>query len=199
MDPFIWPCKSRAASLNLHTAALCVARGTCWKRWTIGRGSERGSGIFVMMAWQDDENEAILTAKKVDLIFCFLLVIYISYQRYLLIIDYNSSQIPGIFFTTFTHFYADKCLRSFFLSYHYYKYRIQKLGGKKKGWIERITMTKSRKKRMMDSRYMLACPDNVNITSKEGIFSTMPPNWTWFIKTEYTRERERAGGTGVFL
>ena len=31
-----------------------VALKTCWKRWTIGRGGEKGSGISVMMAWDDD-------------------------------------------------------------------------------------------------------------------------------------------------
>ena len=30
-----------------------VALGTCWKRWTIGRGGERGSGMSVLMARQE--------------------------------------------------------------------------------------------------------------------------------------------------
>ena len=32
-----------------------VALRTCRKRWTIGRGGERGSGISVLMARQDDD------------------------------------------------------------------------------------------------------------------------------------------------
>ena len=32
-----------------------VALGTCGKWWTIGRGGERGSGISMLMAQQDDE------------------------------------------------------------------------------------------------------------------------------------------------
>ena len=33
-----------------------VALMTCRKRWTIGRGGERGSGISVLMAPQDDDD-----------------------------------------------------------------------------------------------------------------------------------------------
>ena len=36
-----------------------VALRTFWKRWTIGRGGEKGSGISVPMARHDDDNEAI--------------------------------------------------------------------------------------------------------------------------------------------
>ena len=32
-----------------------VALRTCWKRWTIVRGGERGSGISVLMVQQDDD------------------------------------------------------------------------------------------------------------------------------------------------
>ena len=34
-----------------------VALRTCWKQWTIGRGSERGSGRSVLMAWHDDDDD----------------------------------------------------------------------------------------------------------------------------------------------
>ena len=33
-----------------------VPQWTCRKWWTIGRGGERGSGISVLMAWQDDDH-----------------------------------------------------------------------------------------------------------------------------------------------
>ena len=32
-----------------------VGMRTCRKRWMIGRGGERGSGISVLIAWQDDD------------------------------------------------------------------------------------------------------------------------------------------------
>ena len=32
-----------------------IALRTCWKRWTIGRGGERGSEISVLMARHDDD------------------------------------------------------------------------------------------------------------------------------------------------
>ena len=32
-----------------------VALKTCQRRWMIGRSGERGSGIFVLVAWHDDE------------------------------------------------------------------------------------------------------------------------------------------------
>ena len=34
-----------------------IALRTCWKRWTIGRGGERGSEISVLMAWQDYDDD----------------------------------------------------------------------------------------------------------------------------------------------
>ena len=34
-----------------------VALRTCRKRWTIGRGNERGSGISVLIARQDDDDD----------------------------------------------------------------------------------------------------------------------------------------------
>ena len=36
-----------------------VARKTCRKQWTIGRGGERGSGISVLMARRDDDDDYI--------------------------------------------------------------------------------------------------------------------------------------------
>ena len=34
-----------------------VALKTCQRRWTIGRSGERGSGISVLAAWHDDEDD----------------------------------------------------------------------------------------------------------------------------------------------
>ena len=34
-----------------------VALKTCWKQWTIGTGGERGSGISVLMAWNDYDDD----------------------------------------------------------------------------------------------------------------------------------------------
>ena len=34
-----------------------VALGTCWKLWTIGRGGEKRSGISMLMAQHDDDEE----------------------------------------------------------------------------------------------------------------------------------------------
>ena len=37
-----------------------VAQKTCLKQWTIGRSGERGSGIFVLMARHDDDDDYII-------------------------------------------------------------------------------------------------------------------------------------------
>ena len=39
---------------------LDVARKTCQKQWTIGRDSERGSEIFVLIARHDDDDDYII-------------------------------------------------------------------------------------------------------------------------------------------
>ena len=41
-----------SSSVRIRGAAL----RTCWMRWTIGREGERGSGISVLMARQDDDD-----------------------------------------------------------------------------------------------------------------------------------------------
>ena len=38
-----------------------VALGTYWKRWTIGRGGKRGSGISMLIARQDDDDDQMCT------------------------------------------------------------------------------------------------------------------------------------------
>ena len=53
VDPFTWTCKSRMTSSNLHTAALCQYGK---KKWTIGRGGKRGSGISMLIARHDDDD-----------------------------------------------------------------------------------------------------------------------------------------------
>ena len=57
MDPFIWPSKSRVTSSNSSSVRIRdVALRNGRKRWTIGRGGERGLGISVLMARQDDDD-----------------------------------------------------------------------------------------------------------------------------------------------
>ena len=34
-----------------------VVMKTCRKQWTIEKGGEKGSGISVLMAWQDDDDD----------------------------------------------------------------------------------------------------------------------------------------------
>ena len=47
-----------------------VAMKTYRKRWTIGRGGERGSGISVLMAWQDDDDDICREREKLSLLLC---------------------------------------------------------------------------------------------------------------------------------
>ena len=42
-----------SSSVRIRDAAL----RTCQKRWTIGRSGERGSGISVLAAWPDDDDD----------------------------------------------------------------------------------------------------------------------------------------------
>ena len=44
---------------RLYIKQLSVALKTYRKRWTVGRSGKRGSGISVLMAWQDDGDEMI--------------------------------------------------------------------------------------------------------------------------------------------
>ena len=62
MDPHIWPSKSRTTSSNIHTYSSSVwirdvAQKTCRRRRTMGRSGERGSGISVLAAWHDDDDD----------------------------------------------------------------------------------------------------------------------------------------------
>ena len=58
MDPHTWPCKSRTTSTNIHSAAIRnIVLKTHLGRWTIGRSGERGSGISVLPARHDDDDD----------------------------------------------------------------------------------------------------------------------------------------------
>ena len=62
LGPRIWPSKSRTTSSNIHTYSSYVrirdvTLKTCRRRWMIGRSSERGSGISVLAAQHDDDDD----------------------------------------------------------------------------------------------------------------------------------------------
>ena len=57
MDPLIWPGKSRTTSTNIHSTAMWGYVKTCQRRWTIGRSGRRGSGISVLAARPDDDDD----------------------------------------------------------------------------------------------------------------------------------------------
>ena len=60
MDPYIWSRKSRTTSLNILRAAMWgYGMKTCQRRWTIGRSGERGSGISVLAAQHDDDDDEL--------------------------------------------------------------------------------------------------------------------------------------------
>ena len=56
-----WPARTYSSSVRIRDAAL----KTCQKRWVKGRSGERGSGISVLEARHDDDddNEKIMEAK----------------------------------------------------------------------------------------------------------------------------------------
>ena len=49
-----WPARTYILQLCEDTG---LALRTCQRRWTMGRGGERGSGIYVLMARQDDDDD----------------------------------------------------------------------------------------------------------------------------------------------
>ena len=54
MDPLTWPSNSReTSSVRIRDVAL----RTCQKRWKIRRSCERGSGISMLGAQQDDDDD----------------------------------------------------------------------------------------------------------------------------------------------
>ena len=67
IDPFTWPSKSRATST---VRIWCVALRICWKRWTIGRGGEKGSGISVLMARHHDDGLGLFCLEVRELHLC---------------------------------------------------------------------------------------------------------------------------------
>ena len=55
--PHIWPSKSRTTSSNVRIRDLALK--TCQRRWLIGRSGERGSGVSVLAARHDDDDNNI--------------------------------------------------------------------------------------------------------------------------------------------
>ena len=49
----------RPARTYKQQLSVDVALRTCRKQWTIGKGGERGSGISVVIAWHDDDDDDI--------------------------------------------------------------------------------------------------------------------------------------------
>ena len=87
-DVLLWtPSHGRAKAgrpARTYIQQLCedpgVALRTCRKRWTIGTGSARGSGISVFMARQDDHDDSFTNFSLFGyFIFQFLPYIYRSY------------------------------------------------------------------------------------------------------------------------
>ena len=66
-DVLLWtPTYGRAKQDDQFEHTYCssvgirdVALKTCQRRWTIGRSGERGSGIAVLAAWQDDDDDIL--------------------------------------------------------------------------------------------------------------------------------------------
>ena len=56
-----------------------VTLKTCQKRWTIGRSSERGSGISVLAAQHDDDDDDF-TMSNVPVIFLYITIIRAMYK-----------------------------------------------------------------------------------------------------------------------
>ena len=66
-----------------------VALRTCQKQWTIGRGGERGSGISVLIARHDDDDDGCIPYSRV-LILCEIQSVS---SRYLNSYDTSTSDI----------------------------------------------------------------------------------------------------------
>ena len=69
-----------------YVRILDVALKTCRRRWTIGRSSERGSGISVLAAWHDDDDDdspSMLSVKCKTLcivINLFIFLVHLSFS-----------------------------------------------------------------------------------------------------------------------
>ena len=74
-DVLLWtPSHGRAKArrpARTNIQQLCedtdVALKTCRKRWTIGRGGEKGPGISVLMALHDDDDDALCSSTRMGL------------------------------------------------------------------------------------------------------------------------------------
>ena len=68
MDPHTWPCKSRddqhEHTFSNYVRIWDVVQKTCLRRWTIGKSGERGSGISVLPARHDDDDEYTVYKEK---------------------------------------------------------------------------------------------------------------------------------------
>ena len=72
---------------------------TCRNKWTLGQGGERGSGISVLMAWHDDDNDVcvcvyvwnIQMLRRTDMYMFFHLSFF----------PHNSHNLHGIVFWQF--------------------------------------------------------------------------------------------------
>ena len=69
-----------------------VALRTCRKRWTVGRGGERGSGVYVLMVLQDDDDDMYMYIIN----FSFE---SFSFQRELMVLNRSlrDNKSPGLF------------------------------------------------------------------------------------------------------
>ena len=65
-----------------------VARKTCQKQWTIGRGGERGSEIFVLIVQHDDDDDDYLIIRIRGACGVMVIVIGIGHS--------NTSSNPGL-------------------------------------------------------------------------------------------------------
>ena len=57
---------------NSSVPILGVSRKVCQKQWTIGRGSERGTEIPILIAWHDDDDHDIYIRTSSFLGICVL-------------------------------------------------------------------------------------------------------------------------------
>ena len=115
-----------------------VALKTCWRRWTIERSGERGSGISVLAARHDDDDndwyilvQSLLTCwwNFLLLIWNILLCLYcLTLSRYLLSLPsfanifwfvFSSCTIRLISFFFFSFLFIPTYLYVLFFNYHF--------------------------------------------------------------------------------
>ena len=57
-----------ARTYSSYVRIRFVAMKTCQRRWTIGRSGERGSGLSVLAAWHDDDDEISMKDHRLNLV-----------------------------------------------------------------------------------------------------------------------------------